>query len=100
MQASRPYIRIFFSRYYGATVVHDECLVKRCAVCVLDTENQTRAPLQSLVAHRVHERVQIDLMDLGSYPDAITFGPKNPMGWVLDAAYLKGACKTFQRPKM
>ena len=85
------------SRYYGATVVLDERLVKRCAVCALCTKNQTRAPLQSIVVHRVHERVQIDLTDLRSHPYSITIGPKNPMRWVLDAASLSKACGTCQR---
>ena len=58
--------------------MHDERLVKRRAVCALNTKNQTPASLQSLVAQRVHESVQNDRTDLRSHPDAITFGSKKP----------------------
>lgn len=51
---------------YGRQV---EWLLKRCQTCLLERQNRSRAPLQSIIFNRTLERVQIDLVDFRHEPD-------------------------------
>ena len=57
--------------YYGISKAMVEWLLKRCVVCLNHRENNTRAPLQPIIATKVLERVQVDLVEIRSDPDGM-----------------------------
>lgn len=59
----------FNSRYYGVNKDTMKWLLARCAVCLHDRPNKTRAPLEPIVVNKRLERVQIDLIDMRCQPD-------------------------------
>ena len=46
-----------------------EYLIRRCKVCCFKAKTNTKAPLTPIVATRVMERLQIDLIDMRHTPD-------------------------------
>ena len=54
---------------YGITQEDVAALVKPCQICLINRASNTRAPLEPIIATRVLERVQIDLIDFRHEPD-------------------------------
>ena len=54
----------FNSRYYGVNKETIIWLLARCAVCLYDRPNKTRAPLEPIIVNQRLERVQVDLIDM------------------------------------
>ena len=59
----------FNSRYYGVNKNTVVWLLARCAICLHDRPNKTRAPLEPIVVNHRLERVQADLIDMRHQPD-------------------------------
>lgn len=62
--------------YYGVHRKEIEWMLEKCAVCDIQRRNQTRASLQPIIAARVLERLQLDLVDMRSTPSG-------PYTWIL-----------------
>ena len=62
--------------YYGINKQMVEWLLKRCAVCLNHCRSNTQALLQPIIASKVREQVQIDLVDVRSQQDG-------HMKWIL-----------------
>ena len=54
---------------YGISQDDVEALLPGCKICVVNRTNNTKPPLEPIVAIRVLERVQIDLIDFRHQPD-------------------------------
>ena len=59
----------FNSQYYGVNKDTVIWLLARCAICLHDRPNKTRAPLEPIVVNQRLERVQVDLIDMRHQPD-------------------------------
>ena len=63
------------SKYYGISRMQVRQLLKHCVTCIKMAPNKTRA-LQPIHVEKTLERLQIDLMDMGSIP-------AGPFKWIL-----------------
>ena len=61
---------------YGISKEDVRWLKKRCVICSVNAKNQTRPPLEPIVACRALERIQLDLIDM-------THEPSGPYKWIL-----------------
>lgn len=55
--------------FYGISKQEVLSLVKHCSICARSRPSKAKGPLQPIQSKRVFERVQIDLIDMGSDPD-------------------------------
>ena len=63
-------------KYYGISQMQVKMILKQCTTCMKQAPNRTRAPLQPILVERTLERLQIDMMDIGSIP-------AGPYKWIL-----------------
>ena len=60
------------SKYCGISRMQVRQILKHCATCIKVAPNKIRAPLQPIRVGKTLERLQIDLMDMGSI-SAVSF---------------------------
>ena len=63
-------------KFYGISRQSLKHLLKQCETCMKMAPNKSKAPLQPICVERAMERLQIDLMDMGSIP-------AGPYKWIL-----------------
>ena len=63
-------------KFYGILRQSLKQLLKQCETCIKMAPNKSKAPLQPICVERALERLQMDLMDMGSIP-------AGPYKWIL-----------------